>query len=157
MARNETVIAAPPEAVFGLLADPRTYGHWVVGSRDIRAADEHWPAPGSAFDHRVGTPPLVISDSTYVVSSRPPVMLELRAHARPLPAARVTMHLQPEGDGTRVTMIEDPASRLLNLMAGPLGHAAIRVRNVESLRRLKELAEGPTPRPSHPLPARDGR
>ena len=47
----------------------------------------------------------------------------------------MTMYLQPEGDGTRVIMIEDPASPLLNVLIGPLGHAVIKLRNVESLRR----------------------
>jgi hypothetical protein len=82
-----------------------------------------------------------------VERSRAPVMLELQARARPLPSARVRLHLRPEGEGTRVVMIEDPANRLLNVLAGPLGHAMIRLRNVESLRRLKALAEGRTPRP----------
>lgn len=154
MARNEIHIDASPEAVFDVLADARTYGEWVVGSREIRAADEHWPAPGSAFDHSVGTVPLVIKDHTAVVAARPPVMLELRAHARPLPTARITLHLAPDDDGTRVTMIEDPANLLLNLLAGPLGHTAIRLRNSESLRRLKALAEGTTPRPAGVLPPR---
>jgi uncharacterized protein YndB with AHSA1/START domain len=154
MARNEIVVEAPPEAVFDVLADPRTYGQWVVGSREIRAADESWPEPGSAFDHSVGKAPLVIADDTSVVASRPPVMLELRARARPLPTARITLHLQPYEKGTRVTMIEDPTSRTLNVVGGPLLHAVIRVRNRESLSRLKALAEGTAPRPSGVLPAR---
>jgi uncharacterized protein YndB with AHSA1/START domain len=147
MARNETFVAAPPETVFDVLADPRTYSHWVVGSREIRDADATWPAPGSAFHHTVGMPPLHIRDATIVERSRPPVMLELQAKARPLPSARIRLELRPEGEGTRLVMIEDPANGLLNVLAGPLGHAMIRLRNVESLRRLKALAEGRTPRP----------
>jgi hypothetical protein len=57
------------------------------------------------------------------------------------------MYLQPEGMGTRVTMIEAPASPVLSLLSGPVGHAAIALRNRESLRRLKELAEGTRKRP----------
>jgi uncharacterized protein YndB with AHSA1/START domain len=154
VARNETFIDAPPRAVFELLSDPRTYGHWVVGSREIRAADESWPEAGSKFDHSVGVTPLVNHDHTEVLRSCPPVMLELRARSRPFPTARVTIHLQPEREGTRVTLIEEPASRLLNVLSGPVGHAAVRLRNVESLRRLKELAEGATARPTDPLPPR---
>jgi uncharacterized protein YndB with AHSA1/START domain len=154
VARNEISIAAPPEAVFELLADPRAYGKWVVGSREIRATDESWPAPGSAFDHSVGKAPLVIKDDTSVVDSQPPVMLELRARARPLPTARITLHLQPYGRGTRVTMIEEPTNRVLRVAGGPLLHAAVRIRNRESLRRLKALAEGTTPRPTGVLPTR---
>jgi uncharacterized protein YndB with AHSA1/START domain len=156
MARNETFVAAPPEAVFELLADPRTYGYWVVGSHEIRAADKGWPADGAAFHHTVGKPPLRLKDETVVVHAREPVMIELRAKARPLPTARVTLHLQPEGDGTRVTIVEDPANPLLNLLAGPFGHLAIRLRNRESLRRLKALAEGTAPRPRGRLPRSDG-
>lgn len=142
MARNEIFISAPPREVYALLSDPRTYGQWVVGSRDIHAADPQWPAPGAAFQHSVGKGLLSLSDLTSVVAARPPVMLQLRARARPLPSARVTILLQPEGPGTRVTMLEAPYNRLLSALAGPLGHAVLRLRNRESLRRLKELAEG---------------
>ena len=155
MASNRIFIAVPPTGVFDVLADPRTYAEWVVGSREIRAADETWPTPGSAFDHSVGRAPLVIKDDTSVVDSQPPVMLELRARARPLPTARITLHLQPYGRGTRVTMIEEPTSRVLAAVGGPLLHAATRLRNRESLRRLKALAEGTVPRPSGDLPPRE--
>jgi hypothetical protein len=155
VARNETFVAAPCEAVFDLLADPRTYAYWVVGSHEIRAADGHWPAVETAFHHTVGKPPLRLKDETVVVHARPPVMLELLAKARPLPPARVRLYLQPERDGTRVTIVEDPANPLLSLIAGPLGHAAIRLRNRESLRRLKALAEGTVPRPRGRLPRSD--
>ncbi len=155
MARNEIFISAPVADVFELLADPRTYATWVVGSREIRAADRHWPAPGARLEHTIGIPPVLIADDTMVVHARPPVRLQLRARARPLPSARITLDLQPEGDGTRVTMIEDLESVILNLAAGPLGHIAIRLRNQEALRRLKSLAEGMTPRPRGTLPSRD--
>lgn len=151
MARNEAYIDAPVGAVFEILADPRTYAIWVVGSRTIRAADEDWPAPGARLEHTIGP---LIEDDTTVIHCRPPVRLQLRARARPLPTARVTLDLQPEGDGTRVTMIEDFDSRPLNAIAGPLGHAAIRLRNREALRRLKGLAEGTLPPPRGSVPRR---
>lgn len=154
MARNEIFIGARPEAVFDVLGDPRTYGEWVVGSREVRAADAHWPAPGSVLDHSVGKAPVVIEDDTTVVDSRPPVMLELRARARPLPTARITLLLQPDEAGMHVTMIEEPESRLLNRVGGPLLDAGLRVRNREALRRLKGLAEGTAPRPSGSLSKR---
>lgn len=154
VARNEVFVAAPPDAVFDVLGDARTYADWVVGSRRIRAADRRWPAPGTGFDHTVGTPPLTIDDETLVLGARAPELLELTAKARPLPSAHITLELRPEGNGTRVTMIEDFASGLVNLLAGPLTHAAMRLRNRESLRRLKALAEGTRPRPTGPLPPR---
>ena len=133
MARNEIFISAPVEDVFELLADPRAYARWVVGSREIRAADRQWPAPGARFAHTIGIPPVLIKDDTMVVDARPPVRLQLRAQARPLPSARITLDLQPDGDGTRLTMIEDLENVILNLAAGPLGHIAIRLRNREAL------------------------
>jgi uncharacterized protein YndB with AHSA1/START domain len=154
LARNEILVSVPPEAVFEVLADPRTYGEWVVGSREVRAADKSWPAPGSTFDHSVGKAPLVLKDETSVLDSQPPVMLELRARARPLPTARITLHLQPHGPGTRVTMREEPINRVLSVAGGPVLHALIRARNREALRRLKALAEGTAPRPSGALAAR---
>jgi hypothetical protein len=43
-------------------------------------------------------------------------------------------------------MIEDLSNRLLNLLGGPLTQVAIRIRNHESLSRLKRVAEAwPTP------------
>jgi hypothetical protein len=145
VARNETFIAASPDRVYEVLSDPESYGHWVVGSREIRSAHSDWPATGTSFEHASGPPLLGAEDETSVTDTLVPVMLELHAQVRPYPGARVTLYLQPEGDGTRVIMIEDPASPVLNLLIGPLGHALIKLRNVESLRRLKELAECPTP------------
>jgi uncharacterized protein YndB with AHSA1/START domain len=141
VARNEVLIDAPPAAVFALLSDAHRYPAWVVGARTVRSAEADWPAPGSAFHHTVGHPPLVLRDRTEVLDAEPPVMLRLRARARPLPSATITVHLQPEGAGTRLTMIEAPASGALSLLAGPLGHALLALRNRESLRRLKVLAE----------------
>lgn len=138
MARNEAFIAAPLGRVFGILSDPRSYGGWIPGSKVIRAADPDWPAQGTAFDH---TLVLGVADHTSVCSALAPVMLELHARARPLGSANVVLHLQPEADGTRVTMIEDPANRALSVLIGPLGHGVLKLRNVEALRRLKRLAE----------------
>ncbi len=142
MARSEIFIDAPVEAVFELLSDPHTYPAWLVGTREIRAADQRWPARGAWFAHTIGVPPLLIKDETTVIQVLPPSRLRLRARARPLPSARVTFELQSEGDGTRLAMVEDLESWMLNLAAGPLGHAAVRARNRETLRRLKALAEG---------------
>jgi uncharacterized protein YndB with AHSA1/START domain len=141
MARNEAFIAASPRRVFAVLSDPATYADWVPGAREIRSADRNWPAEGTSFDHALGPRLLGIADHTSVTASLAPVMLELRARARPLGSARVILSLQPEARGTRVTMIEDPASPVFSLAIGPLGHGLLRLRNTEALRRLKKLAE----------------
>jgi uncharacterized protein YndB with AHSA1/START domain len=147
MARNETVIDVEPQRVWDVLADGRLYGHWVVGSSEIRSVDPQWPAPGSRFHHTVGFGPLKLADNTEVEQAREPVRLQLRAKARPLGVARVVMELNPHARGTRVVMIEDAGNRLTALVFNPLTHLLVRGRNVESLRRLKELSEGRGPSP----------
>jgi uncharacterized protein YndB with AHSA1/START domain len=81
-------VDAPPERVFAVLADPKTYADWVVGSDTIRDADPTWPAPGSRFYHRVGVGPIKVKDHTEVREADRPRKLALHARARPLGTAR---------------------------------------------------------------------
>jgi uncharacterized protein YndB with AHSA1/START domain len=142
MARTETVTTASPQDVWDVLMDPDSYGHWVVGSSHIRAVDPDWPAPGSRFHHSVGLRPLTLSDHTCVVEIEPPRRLVLRAKARPLGTARVELILRPQGSGTHVTMIEEPGDLFSRLIMGnPVSQRLLKVRNEESLRRLRRLAE----------------
>lgn len=142
MARNSTHINASPERIFAVLSDPDNYGYWVVGSKRIRDADPGFPAEGTKFHHAVGFGPIEVKDHTEVLESKPPNRLKLRAKARPLGTALVTMEIVPEEGGSRVTMIEDPADPLTAFVFNPLTHLLVRGRNVESLDRLGDLAEG---------------
>ena len=141
MAVTETFIDAPPERVFSVLADYRAYAEWVVGSRRMRGADPGFPAAGTRFYHQVGAGPLHLNDHTKVEEVEPPRRLVLRARARPLGTAIVDLRLEPVESGTKVVMREDPGDPLSALVFMPLTHLLVRGRNVESLRRLKELAE----------------
>ena len=142
MAVNDIHIDAPPERVFAVLADWRSYGDWVVGSRKIRGADPGFPAVGTRFHHQVGVGPLNLNDHTSVLEVDQPRKLILRAKARPLGTAVVDMTMEPEGNGgTKVTMREDPGDTLSAFVFNPLTHLLVRGRNVESLDRLKRLAE----------------
>lgn len=149
MARNEQLIDASPETVFGVLSDPRSYAYWVLGSMEIRDSDESWPAVGSRFDHTIGLGPLKVKDQTVVEAQEPGRFLQLQAKTRPFAKARVKLELAPASGGTRVTMIEDPADAGSAFIFQPLTHAVTRVRNWRSLRRLAELAEGREPMPGH--------
>jgi uncharacterized protein YndB with AHSA1/START domain len=141
MAINEIHIDAPPERVFAVLADWRSYGDWVVGSRKIRGADPGFPAAGTRFHHQVGVGPLNLNDHTSVVEVDQPRKLILKAKARPLGTAIVDMEMRREAGGTRVYMREDPGDTLSAFVFQPLTHLLVRGRNVESLKRLKRLAE----------------
>jgi uncharacterized protein YndB with AHSA1/START domain len=141
MARSELVMAASPEDVWKVLAHPPHYAYWVVGSSEIRDWDHGWPEAGSRFHHRVGAKPFTVADHTEVVESTPPRRLILRAKARPFGVARVDMRIEPHPAGSLVTMVEDPEVPMPALLVPPPVHALLRLRNGESLRRLRRLAE----------------
>src|SRR5215218_2027554 len=147
MARNEHLVHASPEAVFDVLADPRSYAFWVVGSEEIRDADVSWPARGSRLHHTVKIGPLRLKDHSEVEDVRLGRFLQLKVRGRPFGTARVKIELQPADAGTRVTMIEDPDDTASAFAFTPLTHLLVRARNVRSLDRLAELAEGRVPIP----------
>lgn len=129
------------EAVWDALAEPAGYGYWVVGSKEIRAADPEWPAPGSKFHHTVGFGPFEVSDHTEALEATRPGLLRLRAKARPLGTARVTLELIGLDGGTLVRMTENPDGLTSLLAFNPLVQLLTIGRNAESLARLEELAQ----------------
>ncbi len=154
MAHNEIHIEVPPEVVFGVLSDPRSFARWVVGSREIRRADPDWPHAGTAFDHKVGVWPFTVADSSEVVRSSAPALLKLLVRARPFSRAYVTLTLEPVGNGTKLSMDEVAADRRSRILFNPLTDPLVQMRNRVSLRRLKALSEGSEPIPDGVLPPR---
>jgi uncharacterized protein YndB with AHSA1/START domain len=140
VATNERFMPVPPEAVWDTLADPGGYAYWVVGSKVIRDADPHWPEPGSRFHHTVGVGPVKVSDHTESLEARRPELLRIRAKARPIGTATVTMEMSPRDGGTVVRMTENPDGPFVLLNLNPLLHVFTKGRNGESLMRLEELA-----------------
>lgn len=134
-------MAVAPERVFDVLADPVGYADWVVGSDKIRDADPRWPAVGTRFHHRVGVWPIKVNDHTEVLEAARPHRLVLKARARPLGTARVEMRMEARDGGTHVTMIETAGDPLSRLAINPLTDWIVNLRNVESLRRLRRIAE----------------
>ena len=141
MARTTIHVAAPPEAVFAVLADPYTYEDWVVGCKEIRGVEGRWPEAGAAFHHSVGIGPITVKDSTSATESAPPHRLALRARARPTGVARVELDLTARDGGTEVAITEVPVEGPPALLHNPLQDWLIDRRNREGLRRLKRLAE----------------
>jgi uncharacterized protein YndB with AHSA1/START domain len=138
---TETYVDASPEAVFEVLADPRSYAHWVVGATRTRSADPSWPRPGTRFHHTQGFFGIGLRDNTEVVTSNPPRQLILEARIRPLAVNKVELRLRPRGSGTRVTMIEYPTGGVAAMVDNPLMDKLLHLRNLESLRRLRRMAE----------------
>ncbi len=131
---------APPEAVWGVLADPASYEDWVVGSKAIRDAEAGFPAPGTKFHHTIGFGPLTLRDHTEVLDAERPRRLRLRAKGRPVGTATVTLELTPDAGGTAVKMTESPDGPYAILALNPAVHVMTKLRNAESLMRLEELA-----------------
>jgi len=146
-------IDAPPDAVFGVLADGDRYADWVVGAKQIRHTEPGFPRPGTRLHHTLGTGPVEVSDTTDVVVSEPPLRLELDAHIRGL-RATVRFVLHPDSTGTNVVMEEEVANRATRVLAR-VTRAVVATRNAETLWRLNAqvLNRSETSRPT-PTPAR---
>jgi uncharacterized protein YndB with AHSA1/START domain len=137
----ERVVQAPPEQVFAVLKDAWSYSDWVVGTAHIRAVDPHWPAPGSRLYHKAGPWPVSVRDHTVVLSCAENIELVVQPHMWPLGEATVAIRLTPtDGGGTRVTMAEDFAAGPLRWVRTKINDLVLHYRNVESLRRLGDLA-----------------
>jgi uncharacterized protein YndB with AHSA1/START domain len=133
-------IAVPPARVFSALVDPRTYPEWLIGAKEIRAVDEHWPDPGSRFHHRVGIiGPLTVADNTKSIEVDRPVRLVLEVRARPIGRGQVTFELHENGTGTELVLEEHPIGTLAKLRG--LLDPMISARNAASLNKLAKLIE----------------
>lgn len=141
MSRTSLTINAPPDTVYDVLADPVSYSLWVVGNKRIRGYDRSWPAPGSEFHHEVGFGPIATKDKTVALESNPGQRLVMLVRALPFIQATVSYSLEPAGFGTRITMEEVPSGGPWEKLWNPVLDGLTSLRNAESLRRLRQLAE----------------
>ena len=141
MAENHVYVDAPPDAVFDVLSDAESYAYWVVGSSQIRGVEGDWPEPGSKFHHTQGFFGVGLKDSTSSLVANRPRQLVIEVRFRPFMVGKVEFRLRPRGRGTHVTMIEYPIGGPIAKVNNPLIDRALWARNVETLRRLRKLAE----------------
>jgi uncharacterized protein YndB with AHSA1/START domain len=141
MGQTSIDIAAPPETVWAVLSDADEYGEWVVGTKNVVHADDHWPRVGTHLEYELGVGPLTVGDRTVVLESEPPRLLVLRAELRRLGAALIRLALEAVDGGTRVVMDEDPVEGIIDTLHNPLSDEALKRRNDAALGRLKRLAE----------------
>ena len=132
-------IPAPPARVFAVLADGWSYPLWVVGASHMRDVDAAWPAVGTRLHHSVGLWPALIDDTTEVVAMDPGRRVVLSARAWPTGTARVEISLQPDADGTAVTMAEVASSGPATLLPAVVQSALLGPRNREALSRLEAI------------------
>ena len=142
MTINTRVIDTTPDRVWDVLADGWLYPLWVVGATRMRAVDATWPDVGSKIHHSVGVWPAVLDDDTEVLECDPGRFQRLRARGWPLGEAEVAIRLTAQGAGTLVAIDEEAVSGPGSYLPEPVKAVSIKIRNVESLRRLAFLAEG---------------
>lgn len=150
MATVTRAMTCPPRAVLDVLADGWTYATWVVGTSRIRSVDPGFPATGTRIAHSFGVWPAVIDDVTIVRSWDPERGIELQARGWPVGEARVRIEVAARGDGCVVRIVEDAVRGPGTLLPKPLRTAVLVPRNVETLQRLANLAEGRATRSGTP-------
>ena len=148
VAVNEAYVEATPDEVWSVLTDPYAYPKWVVGSKVTVEADPGWPRPDAAFRVKVGVGPLSYTDRTVCRGVDPQRHIALHAGGGGVAGADVDITISPMGTGTHVTLEEHPGG-----FSAPLRKLAplqwlIRMRNVESLRRFRHIAESRAARPA---------
>lgn len=127
--------------VFAVLADPRAYADFVVGTKRIRRFDPTWPGAGSELHHSLGIGPFVLRDLTRVEEIDDERRLVLRAQMGPPAVNRVAFALRPTQEGTEVEIEEYPLERPAAAAWNPVLDGVMWLRNAVLLRRLKRLAE----------------
>jgi hypothetical protein len=140
-----------PADVWAVLSDGESYGYWVVGTRAVREVHGAWPAPGTSIHYVVGHAPVRKDDHTVSRKAVEDHRLELEAHAWPVGTLFIGLTVERSPRGVTVTIEEHPERGILKRLNNPLIDLAIKVRNVETLRRLekavRERAAEQLPRP----------
>lgn len=136
-------VEVTPDQVFAVIEDGWYFASWVVGAAHIRAVDPDWPAVGSRIHHSVGPWPVSINDTTVVRAMERNSMIELEARAWPVGSAIVRVTLEPvSSTATQITMTEEAKAGPAKALPHAVQTMLLKPRNVESLRRLADIAVG---------------
>jgi uncharacterized protein YndB with AHSA1/START domain len=146
MAIVNVLVQRPPEMVWDVLADGWAYADWVVGTREIRAVDEQWPALGSAIQYTVGFGPLRLEGQTTVRHVDPGHELGLEADGGPIGTARIVLHLLEWGEDTVVVLDEHPLRGPGYRLHNAFSDAVLLVRGRPMVHALARLVERRHPR-----------
>jgi uncharacterized protein YndB with AHSA1/START domain len=151
------LIQASPTQVWQVLSDPRRYAEWVVGTREIKQADEGWPDVDARLRYVLGFGPVTFDDECVVRVCEPERRLELEAMAKPFGSARIAIELVPWAADTVVVVDEHPLRGLGAALEGPPSELFLHLRNrrmlgnlAREVERFRAHAEDRPSRPEHP-------
>ncbi|WP_030461970.1 SRPBCC family protein, partial [Kitasatospora sp. NRRL B-11411] len=140
MAQRQRLIDSPPEQVWDVLSNPRSYAQWVVGTQDVLDADDHWPEVGARLRFLVGLGPAALEDTCVVRICEPGRRLELEAAAAPFGTARIAFSLIPWDRHTLLILDEHPLRGLGARLENPLTEFVLHLRNRRLLTNLARNA-----------------
>jgi uncharacterized protein YndB with AHSA1/START domain len=140
MATNRRQMAVSRDQVWAVLSDGHRYAEWVVGANHIRDVDGGFPTVGGRLHYTIGSWPLRHDGHTEVLAVEVGHSIELEAHAWPLGTARIAIQLTATPTGCLVEIEEHPRRGLARTLDNRGFHLAIKLRNVETLRRLERAA-----------------
>lgn len=145
MATNRRTAHCTADDVFAVLANGWLYPVWVVGASRMRAVDDAWPQPAARLHHSFGVWPAVLDDTTECLEWYPPRRAVFRAHGWPMGAARVTLEVEDRPDGCRISLTEDAEAGPGTLVPKPVRDVLMKIRNAETVNRLRLMSEGHAP------------
>jgi hypothetical protein len=135
------LVERPREQVWDVLADGYAYQDWVIGTREIRAVDDGWPAEGTSIHYTVGWGPLALRGRTTVRQVEKGRRLGLEADAGPLGSARIVIDLDEWGDGTVVVLDEHPLRGPAYWLHSAVSETVLLVRGRPMVNQLARLVE----------------
>ena len=141
MAVVNAVVERRPEQVWDVLTDGHAYADWVMGTGEIRAVDDGWPAVGRSIHYTVGWGPLSLRGRTTVRQVEKGRRLGLEADAGPLGSARIVIELSEWGEGTVIVLDEHPLRGPAYWLHGAVSEALLLVRGRPMVNRLARLVE----------------
>lgn len=141
MAVVNALVERTPEQVWEVLADGHAYADWVVGTTEIRAVDDGWPALGRSIHYTVGWGPLALRGRTTVRQVEKDTRLGLEADAGLLGSVRIALELDPWGEGTVVVLDEHPLRGPAYWLQSAVSEAVLLVRGRPMLNQLARLVE----------------
>jgi carbon monoxide dehydrogenase subunit G len=145
MATVNVLVRRPPEQVWDVLADGSCYADWVVGTKEIRAVDDGWPAVGTSIHYTVGVGPLELRGRTTVRVAEEHRRLGLEADAGLIGTARIVIDLVPWGDETVVELDESPLRGPAYQLHTMVSDALLLVRGRPMVANLARLVEARHP------------